>query len=189
MGNHRNFKDEFNRSFPLFSASKFGQYLEDLVTKLNALGAAVNSSVLSSPGLVIKAGSSTLAKAGSAFAAIAGRRRGDQDGEHRHGRAGGHAGDRQERGLGVLHRLGRRADLQRQDGRLGQRGRGARAPAGAAGRQGDGGLHHRRPTPPAPTSSAEPRRSMRPASPPPTYNSVGPTPFGGVSAHTLLSAL
>jgi hypothetical protein len=188
MGKSRNFKDEFNRSFPLFAASKFGQYLEDLVTKLNALGAAVNSSTLSSPGLVIKAGSSTLAKAGSAFAAIAAgvvvTKTANTDMAALVGTlatAKSAAWAFYIDSAGTLTSSAKTADSANAAAAL------ALLPAPPAGKAMVGFITIDN------TSGSNfvgGTTALDAAGIATTYfNSVGPTPFGGVSAHTLLSAL
>ncbi len=62
-------QNELNRMNPASSHAKLGDVVNDLITSVNLLIKSLNSSVLSAPGLVIKAGSSTLVKAGAAFAA------------------------------------------------------------------------------------------------------------------------
>lgn len=67
-------QDELNRAFPAAAHVKLGDLVVDLITKHNALVAALTSAtyMVTSAGLAIKAGASAVTKGASAFVALVG---------------------------------------------------------------------------------------------------------------------
>lgn len=63
-------RKSLNKAFPAARAVMLGDLLHEVITQFNLVLGQLNTKLLTSPGLVIKAGSSALVKAGAAFVAV-----------------------------------------------------------------------------------------------------------------------